>query len=56
MLSKTTVLEEVNDIDVPMEPLHYPVVATVADQLPPMAGVSVDGWMRRVRTNRSERQ
>lgn len=35
-------LEEVNDIDVPMEPVHYPVVATVADQLPPMAAVSAE--------------
>ena len=36
-------LEEVNDIDVPMEPLHYPVVATVADPLPPMAAMSAEG-------------
>ena len=30
-------LDEVNDNKVPMEPLHYHAVATVADQLSPMA-------------------
>lgn len=36
-------LEEVNDNEVSMEPLHYPAVATVADQLSPVAAASADG-------------
>lgn len=40
---RSTVLEEVNDNDVAMEPLHYPVVTVVAVLLPPMAGASEDG-------------
>lgn len=36
-------MEEGNDNDVAMEPLHYPAVATVAVELPPMAAASADG-------------
>ena len=36
-------MEEVNDSQLPMEPLHFPAMATEAEQLPPMASGSVDG-------------
>lgn len=36
-------MEEVNDNELPNEPLHYPAVATVADELPLMAAISADG-------------
>lgn len=40
---RAAVMEEVNDNQLPMEPLHYPAVATGAEELSPMATGSVDG-------------
>lgn len=37
------VMEEVNNNELPMEPLHYPTVAIGSDELPPMATASADG-------------
>lgn len=39
-------MEEVNDNDVAMEPLHYPVVQPTGDLLTPMDAVNVDGQIR----------
>lgn len=36
-------MEEVNDNELPMEPLLYPAVATGGEELPPMSTGSVDG-------------
>ncbi|XP_037453406.1 uncharacterized protein LOC119323797 [Triticum dicoccoides] len=41
--SKRTIMpEEVTDINIPMEPLHYPIFAMVVEQLLPMREVSAD--------------
>uniref|UniRef100_A0A8R7PJT2 Uncharacterized protein n=1 Tax=Triticum urartu TaxID=4572 RepID=A0A8R7PJT2_TRIUA len=42
-IRSTAVMEEVNDSQLSMEPLHYPVMATEAEQLPAMANGSVEG-------------
>lgn len=42
-IKRTTVLEEVNGSEVPLEPLHYPVAAPPAEELPPMRVASSDG-------------
>nr|AVF19607.1 FAR1-like protein [Triticum turgidum] len=36
-------MEEVNDNQLPMEPVHYPAVATATEELSPMATINVDG-------------
>lgn len=38
-------MEEVNDNELPMEPLHYPAVAIGTAELPPMAIASADRQM-----------
>lgn len=42
-MSRRTVLEEVNHNDITMEPLHYPVVAPLSEELLPMAWDSAVG-------------
>ena len=42
LLRRTTMLEEVTDSNIRMEPLHYPVVALVEQQLAPKREVSAD--------------
>lgn len=39
---RTIMPEEVTDINIPMEPLHYPIFAMVVEQLLPMREVSAD--------------
>ena len=41
-IRRSAVMEEVNDNQLPMEPVHYPAVATATEELSPMAAVSVD--------------
>ena len=42
---RTAVMEEVNDNELPMEPLHYPAVAIGTAELPPMVTASADRQM-----------
>lgn len=42
-IRRTAVIEEVDDNELPMEPLHFHAVAIGADELPPMATASADG-------------